>query len=133
MKEQNTLYKQIHLLSRLVELVEMQQEPKAEFLFAIGWCVWKGEKWFLKTNQNGSIPTFTFEAAWNHEITQKAWRSELVEAARALESIKNKTGLRLCVLEALCDLADELDKETYNYDAPLEAILNRFGCRLEEE
>ncbi len=149
MTELDILYKQMLLLSRFVELIYIENNKKnageyyyLRWLGSFGWRNHLTGLW--KHRISGALCSSTAEA-WNHEITQKAWKDELVQVARKLkykDAVELKTsrlkeyqsfelGHLVGLLIAYTPGSHDPSLKASQFDYALEAILNHFGCSLE--
>lgn len=134
MSDLEQISKQVSLLNKLIELLRMQEGNYIKTdLFDFGWRCFGADKFFLKGQEDGFIPTFSLGEAWNHPITQKAWSDELVKVARELDDISETVGLCFFVSQGLKTVEEQLRGDgSTSYVKVLEAILNKYGRSLNE-
>jgi hypothetical protein len=148
--------KQVSLVNRLIELLRMQEEPSPRHLGNFGWsdtdldagtyyrhivitksCI------SFESFDPSSHQEYTFQEAWNHQLTQKAWSDELVRVAREyLETFTNSENYRIeehfvvnvYGSKTIPDLVYEICKGVSmdTLSSKLEAILNKYGRSLIE-
>lgn len=135
-KELEQIAKQVSLLNRLIELLRMQEEPMDESLEELGTFTYMPNRMAYSECRSYMCAKddvdFTFEQAWNHPVTQKAWSDELVKVAGELNKTRN--GLTASVLYEICEaLGGSCSYYMKSSDAVsiiLEATLKKYGRSL---
>lgn len=127
--------KQVSLLNRLIELLRMQEDPTDESLEELGTFTWMPNRMAYSECRSYICAKddvdFTFEQAWNHPITQKAWSDELVKVARELDNFEH---LSCGSSNLITDIQFAITGEAthWSWKAALRFILNKYGRSLDK-